>query len=377
MRPIFLDHHSTTAVDPRVLEDMLPWFAEKAGNPHSVDHSWGWEAEEAVEKARRQVAALAGALTSEVIFTSGATEANNLAIFGIAAELRARRKTHILVSPFEHPSVTACLDALAEEGFTVEHFPVEPWGLIDPDAVVTRLRPETGLVSCTTAQHDIGTLQPISFIVEAARKMGALVHTDATQAAGRVSLSGGADLVSMSAHKLYGPKGIGALIVRKRIRPFLKPRILGGGQEDGMRSGTLPVPLAVGFGAAATLALTSLVEENARTRDLRQYFLDELGHAGVPFTVNGIMEPRLPGNLNLRVDGVEAATLIAKVRDRVAISAGSACSSAKRSPAPALIAIGLTEAEALSSVRIGLGRFTSEAEIEDAVAVLAEAWLAG
>ncbi|MGB8839494.1 MAG: cysteine desulfurase family protein, partial [Aliidongia sp.] len=339
--PIYLDHHATTPTDPRVVQAMLPWLDDWFGNPHSTDHEWGWQAEEAVEAARRQVAALIGALPSEIIFTSGATEANNLALFGIAATLKARGRTHIIASPLEHPCVSGCLDGLRTEGFTVTILPVDSSGVVDPMAVERALTPATGLVSVIAASHEIGTLQPLGEIAALCRDAGALLHSDAAQAAGKVPFdTTGIDLISLSAHKIYGPKGIGALAARGGTRRLLRPILRGGGQEGGLRSGTVPVPLAVGFGAAAQLACEMKVEEGACLAELRARLLAGLDAAGVDYSVNGTLDRRLPGNLSLRFAGLDAEALIGRVRGQIAISAGAACASARRVASPGLLAIG-------------------------------------
>jgi cysteine desulfurase len=372
--PVYLDHHATTPVDPRVLALMLPWFTEQFGNPHSVDHAYGWTAEEAVEAARGQVAALIGADPREIIFTSGATEANNLALRGLAPALAAAGRIEIVASPLEHPCVMACLEALAAEGFVVRFLPVGATGLVDPADVARLLGPGTGLVTVMAANHEIGTVQPIDEIGRLTRAAGALFHVDAAQAAGKIPLAmAGVDLMTLSAHKLYGPKGIGALALRRAIRPLMKPLILGGGQEQGLRSGTVPVPLAVGFGAAAALAQAEMGGEAERLARLRDRLLDRLRAAGLPLHLHGDPVRRLAGNLNFRVVHVDAEAIIQQVRDRVALSTGAACASAERTPSPVLRAIGLGEAEALAALRIGLGRGTGEADVDAAATALIEA----
>jgi cysteine desulfurase len=369
--PIYLDHHATTPVDPRVLDAMLPWLGARYGNAQSADHEWGWQAEEAVEAARRQVAALAGAAPTEVIFTAGATEANNLALLGSAAALAERGRRHIIASPLEHSSVAEPLAALARAGAELTILPIRADGVLDPDAVVAALRPETGLVTVIAASHEIGTLQPLQAIAALCRAGGILMHSDAAQAAGPVGLGPeDGDLISLSAHKLYGPQGIGALIRRGPAPGLVRPILQGGGQERGLRPGTIPVALAAGFGAAAALACADRAAEADRLRALRQRLLDGLDRAGLDYAVNGALSPRLPGNLSLRCPGIDAETLIAALRLRLAVSAGAACASARRAPSPALLALGLDEAAALETIRIGLGRGTGPAEIDAAVAAL-------
>ena len=372
--PVYLDHHATTPVDPRVLARMLPWFTERFGNPHSVDHAYGWTAEEAVEAARRQVAALIEADPREIIFTSGATEANNLALRGLAPALAAAGRMEIIASPLEHPCVMACLEALAADGFTVRLLTVGTAGLVDPAEVGRLIGPATGLVTVMAANHEIGTVQPIDEIGRLTRAAGALFHVDAAQAAGKIPLAmTEIDLMTLSAHKLYGPKGIGALALRRTVRPLMKPLILGGGQEQGLRSGTVPVPLAVGFGAAAALAWAEMGNEAVRLAQLRDRLLDRLRAAGLPLHLHGDPARRLTGNLNFRVDHIDAEAIIQRVRDRVALSTGAACASAERTSSPVLRAIGLGETEALEALRIGLGRGTSEADIDIAATALIEA----
>ena len=367
-RPIFLDHHSTTPVDPRVFEAMLPFFREAYGNPHSADHAYGWEAEAAVEAARRQVAALIGAKAGEIVFTSGATESNNLALRGVAARLPEGRR-HIVVSALEHPCVVAVAALLEREGFAVTRVGPDADGIVRPETIEAALTPETGLVSLIAANHEIGTLQPLADVGRLTRQRGIVFHTDAAQAAGKIPLDVealGVDLMSLSAHKLYGPKGIGALYVRRRPGLALAPLIVGGGQEKGLRSGTLATPLVVGFGAAAAVAKDELGQDASRIKTLRDRLLNRI-RAGVPnLQVNGSLDQRLPQNLDLRFNGIAAVDLIHLLKDEVAISAGSACASATLEPSATLKAIGLADDEALSSVRIGLGRFTTEAEVDRA-----------
>ena len=371
--PVYLDHHATTPVDPRVLDQMLPWFTEQFGKPHSVDHAYGWSAEEAVEAARSEVAALIEADPREIIFTSGATEANNLAIRGLAPALAAAGRTEIIASPLEHPCVMACLEALVADGFSIHFLKVGSAGVVNPAEVARRIGPATGLVTVMAANHEIGTVQPIDEIGRLTRAAGALFHVDAAQAAGKIPLAmAEIDLMTLSAHKLYGPKGIGALALRRTVRPLMKPLILGGGQEQGLRSGTVPVPLAVGFGAAAALAMAERGGEAVRLAQLRDRLLDRLRAAGLDLHLHGDPARRLTGNINFRIGTLDAEAIIQHVRDRVALSTGAACASAERTPSAVLRAIGLTEAQALGALRIGLGRGTSEADIELAATALIE-----
>jgi cysteine desulfurase len=375
VRPIFLDHHSTTPVDPRVFDAMRPWFLEDFGNPHSADHAYGWRAEEGVEAARRQVAALVGARPAEIIFTSGATESNNLALQGVAATLPQDRR-HVVISAFEHPCVAGVAERLERHGFTVTRVVPDAEGLISPDAVGAALRAETGLVSILLAQFEIGTLQPIDAIAERVAASGAVFHTDAAQAAGKVPVSVGRhiDLLSLSAHKFGGPKGIGALYVRRREGLRLEPLFAGGGQQRGIRPGTIPVPLAVGFGEACRIAAAEMAGDALRIAGLRDLLL-QLLRAGIgDLAVNGSLDRRLPNNLNVRLPGVAAVDLIHLLKDRVAISAGSACASAVIEPSPTLLRLGLTQDAALSSVRLGLGKATTMVDIGLVAEAITECW---
>lgn len=357
--PVYLDHQATTPLHPRVLAAMLPYFKERYGNPHSAQHAYGWAAEAAIEEARAQIASLIGARSDEIVFTSGATEANNLAIRGVAAASGG----HVVTCATEHPCVLESCGRLAEEGRELTVLPVQPSGLIDLDRLAEALRPETALVSIMAANHEIGVVQPIAEIATLAHAQGALLHSDAAQAAGKIAVdvTQGVDLLSLSAHKLGGPKGVGALFVRRGVR--LNPLLAGGGQERGLRAGTLPTPLCVGFGAACALAGAALPAESTRLRGLR----DRL-HAGLlarlpAMRLNGAPEPRLPNNLNLCFPGVDADELLIELPE-LALATGSACASASQEPSAVLRALGLSDEEIQGSIRIGLGWTTTEAEIE-------------
>jgi cysteine desulfurase len=368
--PVYLDHHATTPLDPRVLEAMLPYFTEGFGNPHSTQHAYGWAAEAATEQARVRVAALIGALPEEIVFTSGATEANNLAIRGA---VRVGERRHVATCATEHPSVLETCRALRRDGFEVTELPVQRDGLIDLDEFRSALRPDTALVSVMIANHEIGVLQPISDIAEICQKRGILLHTDAAQAAGQVSLDAaalGVDLMSLSAHKLYGPAGIGALYVRRGVR--LVPLFAGGGQERGLRPGTLPTLLCIGFGVACALAQQELADDATRLRDLRERLHQGLRQAIGDIQLNGAPEPRLPGTLNIRMPGVDAEDLLAELPE-LALSTGAACASASQEPSPVLRALGLSDEDIQGSIRIGLGRATSACEIGFAIERLAAA----
>ena len=373
-RPIYLDYQATTPMDPRVLEAMLPWFIEKFGNPASVTHAYGREAADAVEAARAQVAALIGADQREIIFTSGATEANNLALKGALRFGRDRRDGLVTLAT-EHKCVLESARALAGEGFRVAVLPVRGDGLVDLQALERTIDDRTALVSVMAAHNEIGVIQPIAEIGAICRARGVLFHTDAAQAVGKLAIDVEAqriDLLSISGHKIYGPKGIGALYVRRRPRARLLPLIDGGGQERGLRSGTLPTPLCVGLGAAAAVAGEEMAEEGRRLTVWRQRLLAGL-RARVPtLHLNGEALRRLPGNLNVSFPGVSALDLIAAC-PQLALSTGSACTAAELEPSYVLRALGLADDLAQASIRIALGRFTREADIAATIDALAAA----
>jgi len=374
---IYLDYQATTPMDARVLEAMLPYLTSNFGNPHSTQHVFGQDAENAVETARKEIATLIGADSREIIFTSGATEANNLAIIG-AGRFRQRMGdgvARVLTFATEHKCVLASVAALAEEGFETEVLPVQPDGLIDLDLLEEKLQAPTTLVSLMAVNNEIGTIQPIAEAARLTRAAGALLHVDAAQATGKIPLDMSTtdiDLLSISAHKMYGPKGIGALYIRRRPRARVLQLIHGGGQERGFRSGTLPAPLCVGFGKAAVLAKAEMAAEAERLARIRSSFLSALNKAGARYTINASMERRTTGNLNLQFDGADALPLINAAPD-VAISTGSACSSASVEPSYVLKAIGLSPIDAARSVRIAFGRQTTEAEAVRAAELLARA----
>ncbi len=373
-RPIYLDNQATTPCDPRVVTAMLPYFSEAFGNPHSAEHALGREAEAAVERARAEVAALIGASPREIIFTSGATESNNLAIKG-AARFAARMgspKRRVITVATEHKCVLEATRDLAEEGFEPVFLPVAPDGRLDLAAFRAALAAPTLLVSVMAANNETGVLQDIATLATLARDCGALFHTDAAQAAGKIPLdvaAQGIDLLSISGHKLYGPKGIGALYVRHRPRVRLAPLISGGGQERGLRSGTLPAPLIVGFGEACRIARAEMAAETARLAALRDRLLARLRAAIPGIALNGSRDHRLAGNLNLAFPGARAETLLADLPD-LCLSTGSACSSAAIEPSYVLRAMGIAPEIAAASLRIGIGRFTSAAEIDTAAEML-------
>ena len=372
-RPVYLDYQATTPTDPRVVEAMLPWFTETFGNPHSHNHAIGWQAEKAVEAARRQVADLIAADPREIVFTSGATESNNLALKGLARFYRDRGD-HIITCVTEHKSVLETCADLEREGFRITRLPVAADGLLDPAAVAEAITERTLAVSVMAANNEIGVLQPVAEIGRICRKKDVFFHTDAAQAVGKVPVSvrdTRADLMSLSGHKVYGPMGIGALYVRRRPRARITPIFSGGGQERGMRSGTLPTPLCVGLGLACALSAEERATEAERLSRLRQRFLDALEGHEVAFRLNGHPGKRLPGNLNLSFVGVGGEGLMASLPD-LAVASGSACSSAALEPSYVLRAIGVGSDLAHNSLRIGFGRFTTEAEVDYAAARIAE-----
>ncbi len=361
-RPIYMDCHATTPLDPAVLDAMLPYLTEHFGNAASRSHSFGWVAAEAVERARAQVAALLGATPREIVFTSGATEALHIALRGA---VRARRGRHGVATRIEHKAGLGVLQALAAEGGATTLVDVGPDGIVEPEQVAAALRPETVLLCVMAANNEIGTLQPIQQLGELARGRGILFFVDAAQAAGKVPLDvEGLDLLALSAHKLYGPKGVGALYVRRRgERVRLAPTSPGGGQEKGLRSGTVNVPGVVGLGAACALAATHMEAESARVLGLRERLRQGLEAALEDVRVNGSMSARLPGNLNMTFPGVQGEALLMQLND-VAVSPGAACDTPNAEPSHVLRAIGLPDDLGRSSIRFGLGRFNTQEEVD-------------
>ena len=367
-QPIYLDYQATTPVDPRVLEAMMPYFTTKFGNAHSRSHSYGWEAEEGVEKARAQVAKLIGADEKEVIFTSGATESNNLAIRGVA-EFYKDRRNHIVTTVTEHKCVLDTCRHLEQQGFEVTYLPVQKNGLIDLEVLRAAVTDKTVVVSIMAVNNEIGVIQPLAEIGKICREKGAFFHTDAAQAAGKIPLDVEAlniDLMSISGHKIYGPKGIGALYVRRKPRVRLVPLIVGGGQERGFRSGTLPTPLCVGLGEAAEICMKEMDAEARRLKKLQDRMLKGLQSKLTDIVVNGDLEHRIPGNLNISFAYVEGESLMMGIKG-LSVSSGSACTSASLEPSYVLRALGVEEEMAHTSLRIGLGRFTTEQEVDRAV----------
>lgn len=379
--PIYLDHHSTTPVDERVLEQMLPYFREKFGNAASINHVFGWRAAEAVDKARQQVADLLQVTPKSIVFTSGATEANNLALKGV---LRASPPgSHVVTTAIEHKAVLDPLKRMQRQGYGVTIVPVDGTGEVSPQQIAEALRPETVLVSVMWANNEVGTIQPLSEIHRLCKARGVLLHTDAAQAVGKLPLDlakTDVDLLSLSGHKLYAPQGIGALVVRQgepRIR--LEPLFDGGGHEGRLRSGTLPVALIVGLGAACEIARQEMAAEAARLQKLARQLQDGLSRRLTGLVFNGhtaLAEEegpvrRLPGNVHVSVSGVDGIALLASLKE-IAVSSGSACTSADPEPSHVLRAMGIPEAMSLASLRFGLGRETTPEQIDFTISYVAE-----
>jgi cysteine desulfurase len=364
--PIYMDNHATTPVDPRVLEEMLPFFTDRFGNAASRNHSFGWTAEEGVEQARERAAKLIGATSKEVIFTSGATESNNLAIKGVA-EMYREKGNHIITAVTEHKAVLDTCKRLEKYGYRVTYLPVQKDGLVDLDELRKAMDEKTILVTIMAANNEIGVLQPIAEIGKLCKEKGVLFHSDATQAVGKVPVDVqkmGIDLLSVSAHKMYGPKGVGALYVRRKSpRVQVAALIDGGGHERGMRSGTLNVPGIVGLGKAAAICMEEMPQESKRLAALRDRLKDRLLAGLDEVYVNGTMEHHLPNNLNISFAYVEGESLLMGISD-VAVSSGSACTSATLEPSYVLKALGTGDDLAHSSIRFGLGRFNTEAEVD-------------
>jgi len=364
--PVYMDNHATTAVDPRVLDAMLPYFTEKYGNAASRNHEFGWKAEEAVESARGQIARLIHASPREIVFTSGATESNNLAIKGVAEAHRVKGN-HIVTQATEHKAVLDTCKRLEKYGFEVTYLPVDRDGLIDLESLRRAITPKTILISIMHANNEIGVIQPIEQIGKIAKEEKVLFHVDAAQSVGKIAVDVekfGVDLISISAHKLYGPKGVGVLYVRRKDpRVELAPMIDGGGHERGLRSGTLNVPGIVGLGKASEICQKEMTEESERLRHLRDKLNDAITGRLDDTFLNGSMAHRLPNNLNLSFVGVEGDALLMGIND-VAVSSGSACTTATLEPSHVLRALGVPEDLAHSSIRFGLGRFNTQEEVD-------------
>lgn len=374
---VYMDYHASTPLDPRVLAAMRPHLEGLGayGNPHAADHGYGWDADAAVVQARTTIAQTIKADIDEIVFTSGATEANNLALLGTVRAAPAERRD-VIVSAVEHKCVLAAARALGDEGCRVHLAPVDAAGVVDLDALAAQISASTAIVSVMAVNNETGVAQPIAAIGALCREAGVLFHCDAAQALAVSQIDVNAwsvDLLSLSAHKSYGPKGIGALYLRREQRHRIRPIMFGGGQEEGFRPGTLPTPLCVGFGAACAILADALMDEPQRLAALRDRLLDSLRAALPNLVVNGTMANRHPGNLNIRVPGIEAELLLAAARPRLAAATGSACTSGIPEPSHVLTAMGLSATEAMESVRLSLGRFTDEGDVDAAVSALAAA----
>jgi cysteine desulfurase len=364
--PIYMDYHATTPMDPRVFEAMKPYFLQTFGNAASRNHSFGWEAEEAVEKSRKQIASLIGATAKEIVFTSGATESNNLALKGVA-EMYAEKGNHIITAATEHKAILDTCKRLEKHGVRVTYLPVQTNGLVDLEQLQAAITDKTILISIMYANNEIGVIQPIAELGKIAKSRGVLLHTDATQAVGKVPVNvikDNVDLMSLSGHKMYGPKGVGALYVRRKSpRVQITAQMDGGGHERGMRSGTLNVPGIVGLGEACALCQAEMPEESKRMAFLRDKLMHKLQSELDETYINGTMEHRLPNNLNISFAYVEGESLLMGIND-IAVSSGSACTSATLEPSYVLKALGAGDDLAHSSIRFGLGRFNTEEEVD-------------
>ena len=369
MQQIYLDNQATTPLDPKVFSAMEPWFTEKFGNASSRNHTYGWEAEEAVEIARESVAATIGALPKEIIFTSGATEANNIALQGAAKSYQDQGR-HIITVKTEHKAVMDVCQHLSKNGFDITYLPVDKGGILDLNKFEDAIRDDTILASVMHVNNEIGVIQPIKELGAICKNKGVIFHVDAAQSMGKLPINVedmGIDLLSISAHKLYGPKGVGALYVRrKNPRVQLQPIMFGGGHERGIRSGTLPVPNIVGLGKACDIAADVMIEENLRISQLRDSLLRGIRAENPNASINGSMEHRVAGNLNMSFPGANNEAIIAAVPD-IAISSGSACTTSTMEPSHVLLALGMSKNEVYSSLRFGIGRFNTEEDIKIAV----------
>lgn len=374
-RPIYLDYHATTPVDQRVMDAMIPFFTGSFGNPHSTSHAFGWEARDAVEVARAQVAEMINAEPREVIFTSGATESNNMAIKGVGRFFTGR-KNHMIALKTEHKCVLESLKYMQRHDIEVTWLDVNSDGLVDVGEFAAAIRPDTALASVMLVNNEIGVIQPLAEIGALCREHGVYLHTDAAQAAGKLPIDVQAmniDLMSLSGHKMYGPMGIGALYVRRKPRVRFEPLMDGGGQERTMRSGTLPVPLVVGFGKAAEIVSDELEAETPNVRDLRDRLLKGLQQRITDTFVNGSDTARIAGNINIGFRGGDSESLMDLLKDHVALSGGSACTSTSVEPSYVLRAIGLSDQAAHSSVRMCVGRMTTADEIEKSITAISDA----
>lgn len=376
VEPIYLDYQATAPLDPRVLEAMLPYWSGSFGNPHSSTHNHGIAAMRVVDQAREEVANLIGADPAEIIFTSGATEADNLLVRGAALAGRTANRDGIVSVSTEHKAVLGVIENLRREGLRTTILGVDQDGMLDVGALAAVVDERTSVVSVMAANNEIGVIQPIAAIGRACAAAGALLHSDAAQAAGKIPIDVRRDsvsLMSLSSHKLYGPMGIGAAFIAREAKRRVAPVLHGGGQEGGFRSGTLPVALCAGFGAACRLAIAEMQADAAKSRAQRDIFLTILRDEGVAFAVNGALEPRLPGNLNLSFPDIDAEALLMSVRDRMSIASGSACTAESLDPSHVVLALGYGPERAEEAVRIGFGRPTTDAEIVTAAQILAKA----
>ncbi|KAJ0963327.1 hypothetical protein J5N97_028449 [Dioscorea zingiberensis] len=367
-RPLYLDMQATSPVDPRVLDAMLPFYLSRFGNPHSRTHLYGWESDAAVDQARSQIASLVNANPKELFFTSGATESNNISIKGVM-HFVSQSKRHVITTQTEHKCVLDSCRYLQQQGFDVTYLPVRPDGLLDLETLTAAFRPDTGLVSVMAVNNEIGVVQPMEDIGRICRERNVPFHTDAAQALGKIPIDVdrmNISLMSLSGHKVYGPKGIGALYLRRRPRVRVEPQMSGGGQERGIRSGTVPTPLVVGFGAACEIAMKEMEYDNKHISALQERLLNGIREKLAGVVVNGSVEHRYPGNLNLSFAYVEGESLLMGLKE-VAVSSGSACTSASLEPSYVLRALGVDEDMAHTSIRFGIGRFTTEAEIDRAI----------
>ena len=366
MKPIYLDYQATTPVDPRVLEAMEPYWNSEFGNPHSEGHQFGWNARRAVERARAQVADLIGADDDEIVFLSGATESCNLALRGLVTSPSASQRKQIITLATEHPAVIETAHSLEKQGLAVEILPVKQDGLLDLGKLESALSEQTLLVSCMLANNEIGVIQPLEQISALCHSAGAFIHTDATQAAGRITIDVnqlGVDLLSMSGHKIYGPNGVGILYIRNRQDLTLQPILTGGSQEQGLRPGTVPVPLVVGMGEACAVVGAQLQDDAARFARLGRKLLTELKEEFPQMITFGAMKDRIPGNLSIGIPDILGELLVEAVSKDVAISTGSACSTGSPEPSHVLMALGIEPELAATGIRISLGRFTTDEEI--------------
>ena len=369
--PIYLDNQATTQVDPRVVEEMLPYFSSKFGNPHSRSHAYAWEAEEACEIARKRVANLIGADSKEIIFTSGATESNNMALKGVA-EFYGDKRKHIVTVKTEHKCILDTCRHLEQKGFKITYLPVQTNGIIDLELLEKTVTEETLIVSIMAVNNEIGVIQPLKRIGEICRAKGAFFHTDIAQGFGKIKIDVNEfniDIASISGHKIYAPKGIGAIFIRKKPRIRLSPILNGGGQERGFRSGTLPTPLVVALGKAAEIAQNEMEKDSRHVKKLFDMFVNKIQSAASEIHLNGDKEQRYYGNVNLSFSYIEGESMILAIKD-LAVSSGSACTSSSLEPSYVLRALGVSEEMAHTSIRFGFGRFTTEEEVEYAAALI-------